>query len=119
MQFTFFRISTQSNNPFKFWQELKRRKVVRVATVYAAAAFVILELTDIVAPSLGLPAWTLNFIIILLSTGFIITLVVSWIYDINPKGGLVKTGSAKNTISKEKQSMKGSSYAWRRMISMR
>ena len=36
MQFTFFRMSTKSNNPFKFWQELKRRNVVRRNTVYAA-----------------------------------------------------------------------------------
>ena len=41
----------------QFWQELKRRKVVRVITVYAAAVFVILELVDILAPSLGLPDW--------------------------------------------------------------
>ena len=51
----------------------------------------ILELTDIVAPSLGLPDWTLNFIIILLCVGFIITVIVSWIYDIHPEGGIVKT----------------------------
>jgi len=44
-----------ADNPLSFWQELKRHKVVRVISVYAAAAFVILELTDIVAPSLGLP----------------------------------------------------------------
>ncbi|GAF69254.1 unnamed protein product, partial [marine sediment metagenome] len=68
------------------WQELKRRKVVRVIIVYAAASFVILELTDIVAPSLGLPDWTLNFIIILLCVGFIITVIVSWVYDITPEG---------------------------------
>ena len=55
------------NKLSQFWEELKRRKVVRVITVYAAAAFVILELTDIVSPSLGLPDWTLNFIIILLN----------------------------------------------------
>ena len=79
------------NKISQFWLELKRRKVVRVITVYAAAAFVILELTDIVAPSLGLPDWTLNFIIILLCVGFIITVIVSWIYDIHPEGGIVKT----------------------------
>lgn len=45
----------------QFWQELKRRKVVHVIIVYAATAFAILELTDIVAPSLGFPDWTLNF----------------------------------------------------------
>jgi len=85
---------TNPNKLSQFWQELKRRKVVRVITIYAAAAFVILELTDIVAPSLGLPGWTLNFIIILLCVGFIITVIVSWIYDIHPEGGIVKTEPA-------------------------
>jgi TolB-like protein len=75
----------------QFWQELRRRKVVRVIGVYAAAAFVILELTDIVVPSLGLPAWTLNFIIILLCVGFVITVILSWIFDIQPGGEIVKT----------------------------
>ena len=81
------------NKITQFWQELKRRKVSRVITVYAAAAFVILELTDIIAPSLGLPEWTLNLIIILLCVGFIITVIVSWIYDIHPEEGIVKTES--------------------------
>ncbi len=84
-------MSPSPNKLSQFWQELKRRKVTRVITVYAAAAFVILELTDIVAPSLGLPDWTLNFIIILLCVGFIISAIVSWIYDIHPEGGIVKT----------------------------
>ena len=84
-------MSGNPNKLFSFWQELKRRKVVRVITVYAAAAFVILELTDIVAPSLGLPDWTLNFIIILLCVGFIISVILSWIYDIHPEEGIVKT----------------------------
>lgn len=76
----------QSNKPLNFWQELKRRKVIRVITVYAAAAFVILELVDIVAPSLGLPTWTLNFVIILLCVGFILSIILSWVYDITPEG---------------------------------
>ena len=76
----------QSNNPFNFWQELKRRKVIRVVTVYGAAAFVILELVSIVAPSLGLPSWTLNMVIVLLCIGFIISTILSWVYDITPEG---------------------------------
>ncbi len=35
-----------------FWKELKRRKTIRVITVYAAAAFVILQLVDIIADPL-------------------------------------------------------------------
>jgi len=99
-----------SNKLSQFWQELKRRKVVRVITVYAAAAFVILELTDIVAPSLGLPDWTLNLIIILLCVGFIITVIVSWIYDIHPEGGIVKTEPAEKVKAED---MPKSSNSWR------
>jgi len=75
-----------ADNPTNFWQELKRRRVIRVITVYAAAAFVVLELVDIVAPSLGLPAWTLNFVIVLLCVGFMLSIILSWVYDITPEG---------------------------------
>ena len=82
------------NKLSQFWQELKRRNVVRVITVYAAAAFVIIELVDIVAPNLGLPPWTFNLVLILLLVGFVITIIVSWIYDIHPEGGIIKTEPA-------------------------
>ncbi|MCK5067489.1 MAG: hypothetical protein KAR16_08625 [Bacteroidales bacterium] len=96
-----------SNKLARFWQELRRRKVTRVITVYAAAAFVILELTDIVAPSLGLPDWTLNFIIILLVVGFIIALILSWIYDIHPEDGIVKTGPVRHAKEETHVNSKG------------
>jgi MFS family permease len=79
-------MSDKSDNPFKFREELKRRKVVRVITVYSAASFVILELVSIVAPSFGLPSWTLNMVIVLLCIGFIISTILSWVYDISPEG---------------------------------
>jgi len=81
----------QSKNKItQFWQELKRRRVVKVIAMYAATAFIILEVVDIVAPSLGLPDWTLNLVIVLLSIGFPITVILSWIFDITPEG-VVKT----------------------------
>ncbi len=72
--------------PFPFWQELKRRKVIGVIPVYAAAAFVLLELADIIAGPLGLPDWTIRALLILLLIGLIITIIVAWIYDITPEG---------------------------------
>jgi uncharacterized membrane protein (DUF106 family) len=74
------------NKISQFWLELKRRKVVRVITVYAAVAFVILQLVEILTPSLRLPDWTMNFILVVLIVGFIIAIILSWIYDITPKG---------------------------------
>ena len=75
-----------TNKPSQFWQEIKRRKVVRVITVYAAAAFVILELVSIIVDPLRLPEWTLQFTIVFLCIGFIIAVILSWIYDITPEG---------------------------------
>ena len=75
----------------RFFQELKRRKVVRVITVYAAAAFVILELLSIVVEPLLLPGWTLPMVIVLLIIGFVIAVILSWIYDVRPEGGWEKT----------------------------
>jgi len=86
----------------RFWQELKRRKVLRVITVYAAVGFVILQLVEILAPSLRLPDWTMNFILVLLIVGFIIAVILSWIYDVKPEGGLEKTKPAKKAEVDEK-----------------
>lgn len=78
------------------WYELKRRKVVRVVSVYAAAAFVILELVSIIVDPLKLTEWTLSFFLVLLCIGFIIAAILSWVYDFTPDG-IEKTRPAQET----------------------
>jgi len=82
------------NKLSRFWQELKRRNVTRVLAVYIAAAFMILELISMFSEQIGLPdgTWKVAFIISL--AGLLIAVIVSWVYDIHPKGGIVKTESA-------------------------
>ena len=65
------------NKLFQFWQELKRRKVVRVITVYAAAAFVIMEVANNISDSLDLPVWISKWVVLLLGIGLIITILLS------------------------------------------
>ena len=48
---------TDPNKLSQFWQELKRRNVFRVITVYVAVAFMVLEGVDIIFPRMGLPDW--------------------------------------------------------------
>ncbi len=74
----------------RFWQEVKRRKTDRVIVLYAAAAFTILELADILAPALSFPDWTITFLIVILAIGFPVTVVFSWFFDFTP-GGIEKT----------------------------
>ena len=52
----------------------------------------ILELVDIIAEPLKLPSWMLPVVIVLLSIGFIIAVILSWVYDITPDG-VEKTSS--------------------------
>jgi adenylate cyclase len=90
----------KSSNFSQFWQELKRRKVVRVIIVYGASAFVIIELVDLIRDPLFLPDWTLTLVIVLLVIGFPIAIIFSWIFDITPEG-LLKTGSVEDGKRRE------------------
>lgn len=76
-----------------FWAELKRRKVVRVAVVYAATAFVILQAADLLAKGLGLPDWAFPTVTVLLVLGFPVALVLGWALELTP-GGVRVTESA-------------------------
>ena len=69
-----------------FIEELKRRKVFRVATSYAVVAFIIMQLVEIVFPIFNFPQWTSQFIIIVLLLGFPIAVILSWIFDKTPQG---------------------------------
>jgi TolB-like protein/Tfp pilus assembly protein PilF len=66
--------------------ELKRRKVVRVAVVYAATAFAVLQAADIVLPRMGVPDWVMNLVVALLVLGFPIALVLAWALEVTPDG---------------------------------
>ena len=71
---------------FSFWNELKRRKVVKTVLVYVAVAWAILEAADTIFPRLGLPEWTVTFVLILLVIIFILVILLTWVYDITPEG---------------------------------
>lgn len=102
------------NRLSQFWQELKRRKVIRVITVYAGAAFVIIELINNITEPLNLPEWTPTLVIVLLAIGFPVVIIFSWIYDVHPEGGIVKTESAhkvtQEDTTKSSNSWKIASY---------
>jgi tetratricopeptide (TPR) repeat protein len=66
----------------QFWQELKRRKVTRLATVYIVVGFGIIEAIDIIGGRFQFPDWTVRLIIIIIFAGFPVAMVLGWIYDI-------------------------------------
>jgi len=74
----------------RFWQDIKRRGVLRSLAVYAGTAFVVLEAATIIFPRWNLPDWSIDLLLYLLILGAFITLIVSWIFDFTP-GGVQRT----------------------------
>jgi TolB-like protein len=68
------------------FDELNRRKVFRVAVVYAATSFVVLQVADIMLPRLGVPEWAMSLIVLLVALGFPVALVLAWALDLTPDG---------------------------------
>jgi TolB-like protein/Flp pilus assembly protein TadD len=66
--------------------ELKRRKVIRVAVVYAATAFVVLQAADIMLPHLAVPDWAMTLVVVFAVLGFPIALVLGWALEVTPDG---------------------------------
>ena len=70
----------------QFWQELKRRKVIHVITVYASATFVIIELVNNLAEPLNLPPSLPTIVIVVLAVGFPLAIILSWLFDLTSEG---------------------------------
>ena len=66
--------------------ELRRRNVFRVVFVYLVAAWLILQIADLVSPILGVPEWSSKLIFLLLILGFPFALILAWAYEMTPDG---------------------------------
>ena len=66
----------------KFFQELKRRKVLKTLGVYGAAGIVTVQVAASVVPYILLPPSAVTFVIVLVILGFPITFFLSWTYDL-------------------------------------
>ena len=66
----------------QFFQELKRRKVLKTLGVYGAVAMVITTTAATLFPFLLIPDWMVRVIIVLAILGFPITFFLSWTYDL-------------------------------------
>jgi len=68
-----------------FFAELKRRHVLRVAALYAAVAWLLIQVTDVVSEPLGLAGWLLKVVIWLTAIGFPVALVIAWSFELTPR----------------------------------
>lgn len=66
--------------------ELKRRNVLRMAALYVVAAWLIMQVSEVVIGLAELPGWIGKAVLVVLAIGFPITLALSWIYELTPAG---------------------------------
>ncbi len=74
----------------QFVDELRRRRVFRVAAFYGGIAFVIVQIIDGTFEVMGIPAWVSRLLITLLAIGFPIAIGLAWVFDITSEG-IVRT----------------------------
>jgi TolB-like protein/Tfp pilus assembly protein PilF len=69
-----------------FFEELKRRNVFRVGIAYGVAAWVLLQVADLVLENINAPEWVIQTMMLMVGLGFIAALVIAWAYEMTPEG---------------------------------
>jgi TolB-like protein len=81
-------LTTMDEQPSRlacFMAELRRRHVFRVAVGYAAFAFVVLQLGEIVLPAFS-AEWALQLVVVFTILGFPVVMALAWVFDITSEG---------------------------------
>jgi hypothetical protein len=69
-----------------FFEELKRRNVIKVAIAYAVASWLLLQLADVLIDLLNLSEEVGKYIVLLVAIGFIPVVIMAWAFEVTPEG---------------------------------
>jgi len=72
--------------PKKFFAELKRRNVYKVAVAYAVVAWLLIQVATQVFPFLEIPNWVVRLVIMMITIGFPIALIIAWAFEATLEG---------------------------------
>ena len=68
------------------WSELRRRNVLRMAALYLVAAWLILQVTEVLSGLLDLPDWVGPLVLATLAIGLPIALALAWFFEVTDSG---------------------------------
>src|SRR4029077_81259 len=69
-----------------FFAELQRRHVYKVGAAYAVAAWLVVQIVTQVFPIFEVSALAQRIIVLVIVAGFPVTIILTWLFDITPKG---------------------------------
>jgi len=70
----------------RLFQELRRRRVFRVAAAYVVAAWVVIQVADVALEAFEVPEWGMRLIIIAAVLGLVIAVTLAWAFDVTADG---------------------------------
>src|SRR5450759_1898230 len=73
-------------DPKKFFGELKRRNVYKVAVAYTVVAWLVIQIATQVFPFFEIPNWAVRLVVLLLILGFPVALILAWAFELTPEG---------------------------------
>jgi len=77
----------------RFLEELQRRKVIRVVVAYIIVGWLLIQVAETTFEPIGLPAWGLTLVIVLVVMGLPLAAILAWAFDIT-SSGIEKTPDA-------------------------
>ena len=72
-----------------FFEELKRRRVLRAAGGYAVVAWILLQVAEMTFEPLHFPDWVWTAWVVLVIAGFPVVLVLSWFFNLTLKASML------------------------------
>lgn len=70
----------------QLFEELKRRNVFRVGIAYVVAAWLLLQVADLVLDAVTAPRWVMPVFLLAIAVGLPIALLFAWAFEMTPEG---------------------------------
>ena len=70
----------------RFFAELKRRNVYKVAIAYGVVAWLLIQVATQVFPFFDIPNWAVRLVVLLPVIGFPVALFIAWAFEATPDG---------------------------------
>jgi adenylate cyclase len=90
----------------KFFSELKRRNVYKVAIAYGVVAWLLMQVASQIFPFFEIPNWAVRLVVLLLVIGFPVALILAWAFELTPEG------LRRTEVADELPKKNGRSHAW-------
>ena len=69
-----------------FFEELKRRNVIRVGIAYVIVGWLVMQFADVVLNNINAPEWVFKTIMLVLAISFPVVLIIAWAFEMTPEG---------------------------------